>query len=166
MSAHAEKAQTTTDKKFEPANVNVRMKISALWTALLFIFAYVDIFSLYRADFRADIEAGVIGGFTVNQSFLLGITIYVLIPSLMVFATLVLGPRVNRIVNIALGSLYALTITAGAIGEWNYYIVGSVIEVALLAAIVYYAWTWPKPAPPTSATGREATPHHIHPAVP
>jgi len=31
--------------------VNVRIKISALWTAMLFVFAYVDLFSLYRRDF-------------------------------------------------------------------------------------------------------------------
>ena len=62
----------------------------------------------------------------------------------MVFFALILRPRVNRIANIALGIIYALTIIAGAIGEWNYYILGSAIEVALLAAMVYYAWTWPK----------------------
>jgi hypothetical protein len=46
-----------------------------------------------------------------------------------------------------LGILYALTIIAGAIGEWNYYILGSAVEMALLAAIVYFAWTWPKETP-------------------
>jgi hypothetical protein len=61
--------------------------------------------------------------------------------------------------------VYALTITAGAIGEWNYYILGSAIEAALLAAIVYYAWTWPKETPPTSITGRGATPPHIQPTA-
>ena len=140
----------TADTKFEPFNVNVRIKISALWTSMLFVFAYVDLFSLYRPDFRADLEAGEIGGFTVNQSFLLGTTIYVVIPSLMVFCSLILPPRVNRIANIALGIIYALTIVAGAIGEWNYYIAGSAVEVALLAAVVYYAWTWPKESPSTT----------------
>jgi hypothetical protein len=149
MSTQAEKAHMTAATKLEPSNVNVRIKISALWTAMLFVFAYVDIFSLYRADFRADIEAGVIGGFTVDQSFLLMTTIYVVIPSLMVFGALVLRPRVNRIANLALSIVYALTIIAGAIGEWNYYILGSAIEVALLVAVLYYAWTWPKPAQPT-----------------
>ncbi len=144
------------ETKFEPSNVNVRIKISALWTSMLFVFAYVDLFGLYRPDFRADLEAGEVGGFTVNQSFLLGTTVYVVIPSLMVFCALILRPRVNRIVNIALSIVYALTIIAGAIGEWNYYILGSAIEVALLAAIVYYAWTWPKETPPTSTTGRAA----------
>lgn len=165
MSTQANKVQTTTDKKLEPAHVHVRMKISALWTAMLFIFAYVDIFGLYRADVRADIEAGMMGPFTISQAVLVGVTVYVLIPSLMVFGTLVLGPRVNRIVNIALGSVYALTIAVGVIGEWNYYILGSAIEVALLAAIVYYAWTWPTLVPPISATAREATPNHIETAV-
>jgi hypothetical protein len=134
----------TAETRFEQATVNVRIKISALWTSMLFVFAYVDLFSLYRPDFRADLEAGEVGGFTVAQSFLLGTTAYVVIPSLMVFFALVLRPRVNRIANIALGVVYALTIVAGAIGEWNYYILGSAIEVALLAAVVFYAWTWPK----------------------
>jgi len=123
---------------------------------MLFVFAYVDLFSLYRSDFRVDLEAGEIGGFAVNQSFLLGTTVYVVIPSLMVFCALILRPRVDRIANIALSIVYALSIIAGAIGEWNYYILGSAIEVALLAAIVYYAWTWPKETPPTSTTGRAA----------
>jgi hypothetical protein len=134
----------TAETNFEPAHVNVRIKISALWTSMLFVFAYVDLFSLYRPDFRADVEAGEIGGFTINQTFLLGTTAYVVIPSLMVFCVLILRPRVNRIANVALSSIYALTIVASAIGEWNYYLLGSAIEAALLAAIVYYALTWPK----------------------
>jgi hypothetical protein len=153
----------TAATTFEPSNVNVRIKISALWTAMLFVFAYVDIFSLYRPDFRADIEAGQIGGVTVNQAFLLATTIYIVIPSLMVFAALVLRPGINRIANMALSVLYALTIIASAIGEWGYYILGSAVEVALLAGIVYYAWTWPKEQAPLPSTSERAiTPQQIH----
>jgi hypothetical protein len=82
----------------------------------------------------------------------------------MVFCTLILRPRLNRVANIGPCILYALTIIAGAIGEWNYYILGSAIEVALLAAIVFYAWTWPKESP-ASAT-REAKLHDIEPTAP
>jgi hypothetical protein len=141
----------TAEAKFEPSHVNVRVKISALWTSMLFVFAYVDLFSLYRSDVRADLEAGEIGGFDVNQAFLLATTAYVVIPSLMVFLALILRPRVDRIVNIALSIVYAVSIVAGAIGEWNYYILGSAVEVALLAALVYYAWTWPKEASTSTA---------------
>ncbi len=144
---HLEPAPASAGPRFDPAPVNVRVKISALWTAMLFVFAYVDLFSLYRPDFRADVEAGEVGGFAVTQSFLLATTIYVVIPSLMVFAALVLRPKVNRVVNLSLGAAYALTIVAGAVGEWGYYVLGSAVEVALLAAIGYYAWTWPEAAP-------------------
>jgi Family of unknown function (DUF6326) len=128
----------------EPYPVNVRIKISALWTSMLFIFAYVDLFSLYRPDFRAAVEAGEVGGFTVNQSFLVATTAYVVIPCLMVFGTLVTPPHLSRITNIAVGIVYSVTIIAGALGEWGYYVFGSLIEVALLAVVVYYAWTWPR----------------------
>jgi hypothetical protein len=142
----------TADTKLEPASVNVRIKISALWTLMLFVFIYVDHYSFFRADVRADIEAGKIGGFTINQTFLLATTAYIVIPALMVFLSLILPPKVNRIANIALGVFYALTIVAGAIGEWNYYILGSAIELMALATIAYYAWTWPKETRPTSMT--------------
>jgi hypothetical protein len=101
--------------KFEPCNVKVRIKISALWTSVLFVFAYVDLFSLYRRDFRADLEAGEVGGLALNQAFLFGTTAYVVIPSLMVFGALVLRPRVNRLANIALGIVYALKLPATSV---------------------------------------------------
>ena len=147
MTTQTQMTAETANTEFEPFEVNVRMKISALWTSMLFVFAYVDIFSQFRPDFRAEVETGVVGGFTVNQTFLLATTIYVVIPSLMVFGSLVLRPRINRIANIALSIIYAITIIAGAVGEWNYYVFGSVVEVALLAGIFHYARTWPKVAP-------------------
>lgn len=133
-----------TAPRLESFTVNVRSKISALWASILFIFAYVDIFSLYRPDYRVGIEAGEIAGFTINQTFLLACTAYVVIPSLMVFLALTLRPRASRMTNIILGSLYALAIIGAAIGEWSYFILGSAVEVAILGAIVYYAWTWPQ----------------------
>ena len=128
----------------EGSAVNVRIKIAALWASMLFVFVYVDLFSTYRADFRADLDGGTINGFTVNQTFLLATTAFVGVPSLMVFLTVVLPPRINRIANIALSGFYAPIILGGAIGEWNYYLLGSAIEVVQLAGVGYYAWTWPR----------------------
>ncbi len=59
-------------------------------------------------------------------------------------------------VNVALGAIYALTVVAGAIGEWSHYVLGGVIEVVLLASIVYHAWTWPTLAAPVSNLGLKA----------
>ena len=133
---------TTTD--FRDSWINPRFKIAALWASMMFVFAYVDLFSLYRADIRADLEAGKMFAFTIGQGFLLGVTLYIALPSVMVFLSLILPVKITRIANIALAVIYGLTIVGGAVGEWNYYILGSAIEVALLAGIAYYAWTWPK----------------------
>jgi hypothetical protein len=126
--------------------INPRLKIAALWASMLFVFAYVDLFSLFRADVRADIEAGEIGGFTIGQAFLLSVATYVVIPSLMLSMTVLLPVRAARIANIVLAAVYIPTIVGSAVGEWNYYILGSAIETALLLGIIYYAWTWPKAA--------------------
>ena len=134
----------TKSGDFDTARVNVRVKIAALWASMLFVFVYVDLFSTYRADFRADLDAGKVNGFTVGQTFLLATTAFVVIPSLMVFLTLVLPPRVDRIANLALSGVYALIIIGGAIGEWSYYLLGSAIEVVQLAGVGYFAWTWPR----------------------
>jgi len=132
----------TTD--YRDSWINPRVKISALWASMLFVFVSVDLFSLYRADVRADIEAGKMAAFSIGQGFLLGITAYVAVPSLMLFLSLVLAVRVARMANIVLAIVYVLTIAGSAIGEWNYFMLGSAIEVALLVGIVYCAWTWPK----------------------
>jgi hypothetical protein len=62
----------------------------------------------------------------------------------MVFCVLVLRPRLNRVVNIALAGLYAVGVVTSTIGEWSYYVLGSLVELALLAAVVFYTWTWPR----------------------
>ena len=90
--------------------INPRVKIAALWASMLFVFAYVDLFSLYRADVRADIEAGEMAAFSIGQGFLLGVTGYVALPSLMLFLSLVLPVRVWRVVNIVLAGVYIPTI--------------------------------------------------------
>ena len=137
-------SKPTARGEFDSATVNVRVKIAALWASMLFVFVYVDLFSTYRADFRADLDGGKVSGFTVDQAFLLATTAFVVIPSLMVFLTLVLPSRIDRIASLALSGVYALMIIGGAVGEWNYYLLGSAIEVVLLAGVGYYAWTWPR----------------------
>jgi hypothetical protein len=122
--------------------VDIRLKIAALWTAALFIFAYVDLFSLYRPDVRADLEAGRLFVFDVSQTLLFFTTLYIVLPSLMIYLTLVMPRAINRVLNIALAAAYAVTIVASAMGEWGYFVLGSAAEAVLLGAVVYHAWTW------------------------
>lgn len=149
-----------TNTDYRDSWINPRIKIAALWTSTMFIFAYVDLFSLYRPDIRADIEAGEMFVFSIGQGFLLGVTLYIALPSLMVFLSLVLPAKITRMANIVLAVIYAVTIAGAAVGEWNYFILGSAIEVALLAGIVYYAWTWPKTTEAASTAIRDERAAH------
>lgn len=121
--------------------VNPRIVIASLWTVMLFVFAYVDIFGFFRADILQAALAGKVAIFAVNQTFLALTTLYIVLPSLMIFLTLVLQPGFNRLLNIILAVIYAVSIIGSCIGEtWAYYLIGSAIEVVLLATIVWRSW--------------------------
>jgi hypothetical protein len=78
--------------------------------------------------------------------FLTSTLVYILLPTLMVTLSLLLRPRVNRITNIAVSLVYAVTILVSCIGEtWVYYLLGSAVEAVLLLVIARTAWTWPPP---------------------
>ena len=131
--------------EMEDVKINVKLKISALWIVMLFVFAYVDIFLFYRTGFIEGIMAGKVAIFQINQVFLFLTTLYILIPSIMVFLSLVLKPKVNRFANITIAILYVVSILGSLVGEtWAFYIFGSIVESLLLLLIIWYAWKWPK----------------------
>lgn len=149
MSVSTPKAPVTPtgEAQYQNAPVNVKVVLSALWVAMLFVFAYVDMFGFFRADVLNAALEGEVGstGLAVNQAFLTATLIYILLPSLMVVLSLLLAPRANRITNIAVSLLYTATILWSCIGEtWAYYLIGSAVEVVLLLAIARTAWKWPR----------------------
>jgi hypothetical protein len=129
----------------EDARVPVKLKLSALWAALMFLYAYGDIFAYFRPGFIEDVMAGEVFAFEINQIFLLAISIYVAIPAVMVFLALMLSPGFSRWVNIVLGLVYAATILLSTIGEdYAYYFFLSFVESAIAVLFVWYAWKWPE----------------------
>ena len=136
---------TRGTRALEDVHVPVKLKLAALWAATMFLFAYGDLFTLYRADKVREILGGEIAGIDVTGAFLLAVSVYVAIPSVMVFLSLALRPGASRLTNLAVGVVYALTIIASAVGEgWAYSIFLSVLEVALVLLIVWFAWNWPR----------------------
>lgn len=125
-----------------PAPLDPRIVLAAFWTSTMLIVAFVDIFSMFRADFREQIEAGSVFLFAIDDAFLLGVTLYVGIPSLMVTASVLMPRRVNRVAQIVVAALFALTIVGAAVGERPYYVVASITELLLLAGVVLTAVRW------------------------
>ena len=80
--------------RYQDKRVDVKLVLSGMWIAMLFVSAYVDIFAFFRKDvLRAGLD-GRISGMTqpVDQMLLIAALLYILVPSLMVVLSLILRP--------------------------------------------------------------------------
>ena len=124
--------------------IHVKLKLSALWSSVMFCYIYADYFGLYVPGSMQQLLAGKMGPLgPVTQMVLLGTSVTLAIPSVMIFLSLVLKPNVSRWLNIVLGSLYTAIIFI-TMWRWAFYVLYGVIEIALTGLVVWYAWTWPK----------------------
>lgn len=129
----------------EDAPTNVKLKLSALWVAMMLLYIYADILSLFRPGQVEEIIEGRMGPFAATQASLLIATLLMTIPAVMVFLSLILKPKASRWANIIFGALYTLVNISNLIGEsWAYYLFFGAVEIALTLMIVWYAWRWPK----------------------
>ena len=130
----------------EDVKVSVKMKLSALWVAMMLLYIYADILSLFRPGQIEEMIEGRMGPFPVTQVSLLVASILMIIPAVMVFLSLTLKPNLNRWANISLGVLYTVVNISNLIGEtWAYYISFGIVEIVLTLLIVWYAWKWTNP---------------------
>lgn len=131
----------TTEK--EDMKIPVKMKLAALWAALMFLYVYADIFSMYKPGQIEEMASGRMGPFPVTQGSLLTSSILMLIPAVMVFLALALKPKVDRWANIILGVLYTAVNVGNLVGETSaFYILFGIVEMALTLLIVGHAWKW------------------------
>ena len=130
----------------EGVKINVKLKLSALWAALMFLYIYADIFSLFKPGVIEEMAAGRMGPFPVTQSSLFAASLLMVIPAVMVALSITLKPGVNRWVNIILGVLYTCVNISNLIGEpWAFYVLFGTSEIVLTCLIVWLAWKWHNP---------------------
>jgi hypothetical protein len=135
---------SSSSSRFIDHEVGVRLKISAPWIVLLFLYAYGDIFGFFKPGQIRDIVSGEVSGIDITEGFLFAVSFYVAIASVMIFLTLVLRPARALWSNVVLAIVYVVTIVAAAFGESAYYWFLSVLEIAALVLIVRHSWTWPR----------------------
>ena len=124
--------------------IHVKIKLSALWAAVMFCYIYGDHFRLFQHGELQGMLEGKMWSLPVTQELLLGTSILMAIPGVMVFLSLALKPNLNRWVNIILGVTYTAVMLITMPGAWAFYIFLGIVEVALTVLIVWYAWSWPK----------------------
>ena len=147
----------------EDLRMPVQAKLAAAWTSLMFLYIYVDYFQLYKPGAIDQIRGGVVWEFDISQVFvIIGLSL-VAVPILMVFLSMTLPARANRLMNLIVAPIYVVVSAFNALGEsWAFFYGLSIgLEVLLLAFILRSAWTWPRrtASPATPAASLDSEPH-------
>jgi hypothetical protein len=118
----------------------VRIKLSALWVALMLTYLLGDVLRIFSGDFEA---AKLGGNMDISPGFFLGMAALFVPPIAMVFLSLVLPHSVNRWANIVLSIIFFAINLVGLPTYPSLYdkfliVVGLVFNVLT----VWYAWRW------------------------
>jgi MFS family permease len=127
--------------------------LSTLWIFAILNYAYADIMTLFfnpvlQPEEQQRILSGYVGDIRITQGFVLAGAILMETAIVMVLLSRVLPHSANRWANILAGLLHTAAViwsmTGGAVNV--FYVFFATIEVACTLFIVWYAWTWRKPA--------------------
>jgi len=120
-----------------------RTTIAALWASAMMCYIYADILAFLVPGHLQSILEGRMGVWTTTTPLLMGSAVLMSIPGLMISATFLVPPAVNRRLNIVVGSMQALIAVAQTVGAWlprTYtYMYFGVLEFALTLLIAMYA---------------------------
>lgn len=118
---------------------DIRIILSGLWTSTMLIYLLGDVIRIFAGDFTS----GEMEGMPVSPNVWIVAAAMMLIPILMVFLSLVLGYRVNRILNIAIAALFFIFNLYGLPGYPGLYD-KFLLAVSLIFNLmtIWYAWKW------------------------
>jgi Family of unknown function (DUF6326) len=146
----------TQKNTLEDIKVSLKLKLATLWAGFMFLYIYVDYFALYMPGKIDDILKGRVFVFDITQGFLLAALASVTIPALMIFLSVALPAKANRLTNIIVAAVYIPYTLFNLAGEaWMHMVFGAVAEVIFLLLIIRYAWKWPR----TQASGKTDNDH-------
>lgn len=132
----------------EDPKINIKLKLALSWVALMFLYIYNDILSLYQPGHVADLAEGHSQGMVFTQPILFGAALLMALPGLMVLLSAMLPARANRPANLVMGIFHILVLLGTQfIGEeavWYYWRLYEVLELILLIFIIRMAWQWPR----------------------
>jgi hypothetical protein len=132
-------------RKSDWSRIDVRLKISALWMVVMFVFIYADYYKQFMPGVMSDMMAGKKEGVQITQLSLLGFSILTIIPALMIFLSLAIPPKANRWVNIVVGLVFAAIGVLSVIGiTWPFWVFYCILLICLPLLVAIYSWKWPK----------------------
>lgn len=127
--------------------VDTKLIIMSAWIAVMCLYVYCDIYSLYRPGQLDDMSQGKMGFLDVSQTSLFWAGVLMVIPSLMILVSTLAPARVNRILNLLTSAIFVLVNIGNLIGEaWAYYYLFGLLELGLVILIFIISLRWPRQA--------------------
>lgn len=132
------------NNSFIDTKVNVKLKLAALWTSFMFFYIYVDYFHIYMPGMLNDLLASKVYVYDINQVFIFSALLLLSVPILMIYFSVALPAKLNRISNISVAVLYIPFTLYNLTGKvWMHMVFAALIEVFILLVIIICAWKWP-----------------------
>ena len=132
----------------DDVKIHVKAKISALWASATLSYLYGDVIGFYSPGGLQKMMDGKMGSWQTTQGLLLGVSVVMAFPAVMVVLSLILRAPLSRWLNVAVGLVYTVIMLGTMVGAWGYgfyfYLYLGVVEVTLTSLIVWYALTWPR----------------------
>jgi len=118
---------------------DMKVRLSALWLFAILTYTYGDVVTLMDPVKHGSVQ--------MTEGFLLGGSIFMMIPITMVLLSRILKYRASRWTSIIAGAIMtaALPVTLFVAVPTTYYVFFTVIEITCTALIVWYAWKWRNP---------------------
>lgn len=142
-------SKRSSSKSLANYSINVKLKLAALWTSLMFLYIYADYFQLMtpnKLERMIDLKTPM--GPT-SPEILVVFSILLIVPALMIFLSVFLQPQINKWLNIIVAAIYmgiSILIIASTIGDqWHtFYVLFNFVETIVFITIIIQAWKWPK----------------------
>ena len=133
-------------KSLDNPPINIRLKLAALWTSVMFCYIYGDYFELYVPGKVEDLMNGI--GMLDTPMKLFAASVMLAIPALMISLSIFLKPAISRWLNIIFGAFFTgimLLIAVNSLTTWyTFYVFLALVESVLTATIIWQAWNWPR----------------------
>ncbi len=121
----------------------MRIKLASLWTSLMLLYIYADIFTFYRPGFINSIVDGNMGPFETTQFSLALAGVLMSIPAMMVAGSFLFSLKATRVLTIVSALLFTLVNVGNLVGEtWIYYLMYGFVELTITIVIAVMAWRW------------------------
>jgi len=133
---------------FEEMKINTRIRLAALWTAVMFCYLYGDYFALYIPG-----QAGkLVNGETLLDSPIkvFAASVLMSIPPLVIIASVMARARLARLLNIIFGIMFTaimllIVVTSFPITpEVSAYVFYALLESVITIVIIRLALKWPR----------------------